>query len=367
MASIEQEAMFRPKVLITADTVGGVWQYCMDLIGALQTEATFVIATMGPRPSATQRIQIGQLSNAALVESDYALEWMPNPWADIAASDLWLQELADQFRVDLVHLNGYSHAGFAWNKPVVCVAHSCVHSWWRAVHGTAPPPEWNEYKRRVTAGLKTASVVVAPSATMAASIRDLYGMTNGIQIIHNASAMQLDLKSAKRPQFLAAGRVWDEAKNLRMLANISDDLDWPIRIAGDGDGISSAYLGFLSRAALNDELAAAAVFLHPALYEPFGLAVLEAGRAGCCLVLSDIPSLRELWDGAALFVDPRKPQDWISELNRLAQDQDTRESYAQLAHERAGRFEVPAFRHAYLALYHSLTGQHQSAKEESAA
>ena len=37
-------------------------------------------------------------------------------------------------------------------------------------------------------------------------------------------------------------------------------------------------------------------------YEPFGLAVLEAAQAGCALLLSDIPTFRELWDGAALFV-----------------------------------------------------------------
>ena len=367
MALIEQAAVFGPKVLITADTVGGVWQYCIDLIGTLPTEATFVIATMGPRPSAAQRTQIEQLPNATLVESDYALEWMPNPWADVGASGLWLQELADQFDVDLVHLNGYSHAAFDWDKPVISVAHSCVHSWWFAVHGTAPPPEWNEYKRRVTASLETATVVLAPSATMAGSVRDLYGITNCVQVIHNASAMQLELKPAKKPQVLAAGRIWDEAKNLRMLANISDDLNWPIRIAGASDDTSSAYLGFLSRAALNDELTDATVFAHPALYEPFGLAVLEAARAGCCLVLSDIPSLRELWDGAALFVDPRKPEAWISELNRLAHDQDTRESYARLALERSARFNMPAFRDKYLALYRSLTSKCQSAEMESAA
>ena len=49
-------------------------------------------------------------------------------------------------------------------------------------------------------------------------------------------------------------------------------------------------------------LAARPVFVSAALYEPFGLAVLEAAQAGCALVLSDIPTFRELWDGAALFV-----------------------------------------------------------------
>ena len=32
--------------------------------------------------------------------------------------------------------------------------------------------------------------------------------------------------------------------------------------------------------------------------------VLEAALAGCALVLGDMPSLREIWEGAALFVDP---------------------------------------------------------------
>ena len=43
-----------------------------------------------------------------------------------------------------------------------------------------------------------------------------------------------------------------------------------------------------------------------ARYEPFGLAVLEAAQAGMRLVLSDIPSFRELWDGAATFVASRR-------------------------------------------------------------
>lgn len=37
-----------------------------------------------------------------------------------------------------------------------------------------------------------------------------------------------------------------------------------------------------------------------------GLSVLEAAQAGCALVLGDIDSLRELWDGAATFVPERQ-------------------------------------------------------------
>ena len=49
---------------------------------------------------------------------------------------------------------------------------------------------------------------------------------------------------------------------------------------------------------------APSIYALPARYEPFGLSVLEAALSGCALVLGDIPSLREIWDGAALFVDP---------------------------------------------------------------
>jgi glycosyltransferase involved in cell wall biosynthesis len=84
----------------------------------------------------------------------------------------------------------------------------------------------------------------------------------------------------------------------------------------------------------------AAIFAHPALYEPFGLCVLEAARARCCLVLSDIPSLRELWDGAAVFIDPRNPDAWISEINRLSRDLDLIESLALRAQSHSLKYSA---------------------------
>ena len=53
--------------------------------------------------------------------------------------------------------------------------------------------------------------------------------------------------------------------------------------------------------ALAVEMERAAVYALPARYEPFGLSALEAGLAGCALVLGDVPSLREVWGGAALY------------------------------------------------------------------
>ena len=42
-----------------------------------------------------------------------------------------------------------------------------------------------------------------------------------------------------------------------------------------------------------------------------------AAAAGCALVLGDISSLRETWDGAALFVDPDDPPSLNAAIHAL--------------------------------------------------
>ena len=63
-------------------------------------------------------------------------------------------------------------------------------------------------------------------------------------------------------------------------------------------------LGPLAADELADWYGRAAIYALPARYEPFGLSALEAALSGCALVLSDIPSLREIWEDAAFFVSP---------------------------------------------------------------
>ncbi|MBV9268965.1 MAG: glycosyltransferase, partial [Acidobacteriaceae bacterium] len=204
------------KILMTADAVGGVWQYCLDLSqGLVRDGSQILLATMGPRPSQKQREQVAAIPRLQLVESDFALEWMQRPWRDVDAAGSWLLNLAAEFQPDIVHLNGYSHAVLPWQKPVLVTAHSCVFSWWRALHGCAAGPDWEEYKGRLAAGLTRASAVVAPSRYMAAAIEAEYGLTPGkVRVIHNFSRSPRFRSGSKQPFCLAAGRLWDPAKNL---------------------------------------------------------------------------------------------------------------------------------------------------------
>lgn len=347
------------KLFMTADAAGGVWRYCVDLAASLSEHgAEIMIATMGPRPSESQRRDLCAIPNVSLVESDYSLEWMPNPWDEVDASGKWLLSLQSSFDPDVIHLNGYAHASLPWEKPVIVTAHSCVYSWWQAVHGCAPGPEWTEYNKRVARGLAACDAITAPSAYMAGEVQRIYRVSaEKIRVIYNFTRAAASASTEKQTSILAAGRMWDGAKNLELLDRIAPELDWELRIAGQRSSSRSArFLGNLAHSELMDQMSAASMFVHPALYEPFGLSVLEAARARCCLVLSDIPSLRELWDGAAVFLNPSEPESWVRELNRLTRNYQEREMLGRFAHLHSMRYGANSSVQQYAHLYTQLIG-----------
>ena len=293
---------------------------------------------------------------------EFALEWMPDAWKDIDRSRDWLLELADRFKPSVVHLNSYASANALWNAPVISVAHSCVVSWWHAVHDCAPGGEWQEYSIRVRQGLAAAAAVVAPSRFMAEAVITHYGVNpEKTHVIPNFTAGNIPRSRPKQPFVLAAGRMWDHAKNLTLLETIADKLYWPLMIAGNelmADSSRAIQLGRLTHQDLLGRMSDAAIFAHPALYEPFGLAVLEAAKVRCCLVLADIPSLRELWDGAAHFIDPRDAEGWSREINRLIGDTEERERLAALALARANKYTAALALPMYIDIYeHAVSGQ----------
>jgi len=101
-------------------------------------------------------------------------------------------------------------------------------------------------------------------------------------------------------------------------------------------------------------LGRAAIFAAPARYEPFGLGILEAAASGCALALGDIPSLRENWEGAALFVAPDDRAAWRSALRHLIEDDGDRALWAFSAQQRARGFSREAMAVGYAALYREM-------------
>lgn len=88
-------------------------------------------------------------------------------------------------------------------------------------------------------------------------------------------------------------------------------------VLGLGLGAHVRLSGFVDEAGLADRYAAAnaAVFLSE--YEGFGLPALEAASRGVPLVVSDRPSLSEVFGEAALLVDPRNEREIARALGRV--------------------------------------------------
>ena len=113
-------------------------------------------------------------------------------------------------------------------------------------------------------------------------------------------------------------------------------------------------------------LATASIYAAPAKYEPFGLGILEAAYSGCALVLSDLPSLRESWTGAAIFVAAGDDDEWCDALNTLASDGKRRIALSREARQRARLFEPSAMASHYLYEYRALAAKHTARREEVA-
>jgi glycosyltransferase involved in cell wall biosynthesis len=160
-----------------------------------------------------------------------------------------------------------------------------------------------------------------------------------------------------------AGRIWDDAKNIAVLCQAAQDLDVKIRVAGDDispDGSTHdlkgvEFLGPLNRSQMTVEMGRAVVFASPALYEPFGLTILEAGLSACALVLADIPTLRELWGGAATFVDPRDVRSWHHTLSWLTRNPARAAEQGRRARSRALAYTSERMADAYCDAYGTLT------------
>jgi glycogen(starch) synthase len=348
------------RVLVTTDTVGGVWTFAMELVSTL-SRAGFEIelATMGGPVSATQRTQAESIPRLRVHESLYRLEWMDESWLSVEEAGEWLLDLERRHAPDLVHLNGYVHAALPWRAPVIVTAHSCVLSWCHAVHGEPAPSEWDRYAHEVRRGLQSARVVAAPTRAMLDAITLHYGEPADGRVIPNGRSPWGFTRARKVRRVLAVGRVWDDAKNIAALDRIASGLPWPVVVAGPRrhpHGGSARLrgaktLGVLGPDRLARAYASASIFALPALYEPFGYSPLEAALSGCALVLGDIPSLREVWGDAACFVPPRDDQALLQTLRWLISEPRVRKEYAKRARARAAEYTPERMTIGYMEAY----------------
>ena len=359
-------------ILMTADTVGGVWQYATDLSAALCAAGHRVtLAVLGPPACTAQRQAAARIGGLELVETGLPLDWLAGGSGPVEAAACELAALARRKRVDLVHCNMPTLAGAtSFPVPVVAVTHGCVATWWQAAHGEPLPSTYDWHRRMMARGLAAADAVVAPSAAYAVTVRQAYSLPAEPLVVHNGRLPHASAAAKPIEAALTVGRLWDPVKNAALLDRAAARLSLPILAVGactgpHGEQFVPAHLqalGHIEGARLGALLARRPVFVSAASFEPFGLAVLEAAQAGCALILSDIASFRELWDGAALFVPPGDEDGFAAAIERCVADPALRAALGERAAQRAARYTPQAAASAMARLYASL-----SARQEAAA
>jgi glycosyltransferase involved in cell wall biosynthesis len=348
-------------VLITLDAVGGVWRYAVDLargLGAIGTHTTLL--GFGPSPSRDRTAEIGQIDTARLVWSDHPLDWMAADEGELAGIGPAIEEVAEREGIDLLHLNLPSQASsLSRKRPIVVASHSCLVTWWAAMRREALPESWRAARECNRRGFDAADIIIAPSGSHAEALARAYGAIDNLDVVYNAALPDHAAPETKQPFALAAGRWWDEAKNATDLDAAAALAATEIRLAGptrapngeEFDLRQAQMLGEIPSAELRALMRHAAIFASPARYEPFGLAILEAAMSHCALVLADIPTFRELWDGTALFVSPDDPAALALAIDWLADNPDLARDWGARAADRARGFTLEAQVNQMIGIY----------------
>lgn len=346
------------RVLMSLDGVGGVWRYAMDLAAGLRAHGIeTVFAVFGPQPDP---VQLAEAERIGIVEwTEAPLDWLVDDEHQLDGTGQVIADLARTHQADIVHLNLPSQAAGLWlEQPIVVVSHSCVVSWFRAVRGGDVPADWQWQERLNRSGFEAADRIIAPSASHAALLRECYGGIGEIAVVHNAVVPQ-PAGAHDQPLAFAAGRWWDDGKNGAILDRAAALTRLPIEVAGAMAGPNGQVftpqhmtpLGEIFNGEVRRRMGEAAVFVSPSLYEPFGLSALEAAHAGAALILADIPTYRELWDGAAHFFDPHDADDLARALDDLGDNDAECERLGQAARQRASRFSREAQAAAISEIY----------------
>ena len=98
------------------------------------------------------------------------------------------------------------------------------------------------------------------------------------------------------------------------------------------------WLGQVSREAMPQLMAAAALVVYPSLYEGFGLPPLEAMAAGCPVVASNASCLPEVLGDAALLVDPSDASGFAHAVEAVLSDSELRGRLVTAGRARARQF-----------------------------
>lgn len=344
------QSLFTPlRILMTTTVQTEIWNYSLELAGALSRTGHQV--TLAVSDHSLRRSHLKQLRRLPRVEL-FENPDLREGGCTVKTTGRWLLDLEQQILPDLIHLNGYAYATLPWQAPKVVAAP--LYLPWRSKNG--PGPIELTYHKYVEQSLQAAALVIAPTQTALTALAESYGpLTKGQVVPLGRKPYPIHVRE-KRPYILTTAQGWDDHRNILNLERVAPRLPWPVYMIGNTSlagrmNSSRQWVNLIKPVSAKKRRAwfsHAAIYVLSSRYEPIGLAVLEAALAGCALVLSDIPNLREVWGDAALYIQPDDPQSLEVALALLVADSTFRKLMAQRACARAQKFTSERMVEQYL-------------------
>lgn len=342
------------KILFDARLYGlknaGIGRYIMKLLENLQCDSQNNYSIL-LRKSDFNQIKFGKNFQKVLADfPHYTL-----------SEQRFLPALIAEIKPDFCHFPHFNTPIFYRGKYVVTIHDLIKHFSKGSKTTTKTPflywPKFIAYKTVFRRGVRNATKIIVPSFSVKNELEGVYPKTKGkIEVVYEGVDEKFKKKTRqesnllakyqiKRPFVIYTGSVYPH-KNIESLlqaiklingTNNSQKANQKImlviscarsvfweRLSGQ---IEKQKLGGLVKMAgfIKDEELAflygqASCFVFPTLSEGFGLPGLEAMAAGLPVVCSNIPVLKEVYNGAALYFNPKDPKEIAQKILSIIND-----------------------------------------------
>jgi len=284
-------------------------------------------------------------------------------------------------KIDVLHVPHYV-VPFAIRRPVVATVHDVIQLYYPPQRRTQLALTYLRLVMRAT--LRRARRVITPSFSSRRDLIKVFGAdASKIDVIANGVDPRLekrppveDLEELKqrmglRPPLILVVANDKPHKNLDTVlrayhlstrnfgipgqlvfaGGVKPDGRLARKAVGLGIGDRVRFVGRVSTSDLARLYHLSAVLLHVALYEGFGLPILEGMQAGLPVITSNVGAMQELGEGVARLVNPLDVQEVARAIERVLIDDPLRRRMIESGKTRAGKMSWEKTVEGTMAVY----------------
>lgn len=147
-------------------------------------------------------------------------------------------------------------------------------------------------------------------------------------------AFNLVLESYPGKKLVVVGIKPDELVNIQDIYNIPEN---------HGVGNNLIFTSYVEENDLTEIYKNALCLVFPSIYEGFGIPTLEAMASGCPVIASNMASIPEVCDNAAIYFDPKNIKDIADRIKTILSDENLRSDLIERGKKNLERFTTERF------------------------